>query len=145
MDDEEQIEQIEEEQEESMIEQVESQADAREDAGFDDSYGSPEEHNVENAHTFLKRAVFETDDTTKVANLKQAEIGTPQLPIRVWHNIALSFKMRGNDSLQKYCLAKAGITSDTSLGRDGTALRLAVTQRKDIRRIRSKDKDSDKK
>ena len=131
---------IEEEIEEGIVETVESQADAREDAELPEiqAYGSPEEVNQENVYTFLKRAVFDTPETFKVGNLKQPELGQPQIPVRVWLNIALSFKMRNSELLNQYCRDKANILTNTSLSRDATALKLAVTQKKEVLRTRQR-------
>jgi hypothetical protein len=132
---------IEEEIEEGTVETVEAQSDAREDAELPETpqnYGSPEEVTAENVYTFLKRAVFETPETFKVGNLKQPELGQPQIPVRTWLNIALSFKMRKRLGLNQYCRDKANILTDTSLSRDATALKLAVTQKKEVTRVRTR-------
>jgi hypothetical protein len=126
---------------------VEAQSDAREDAELPDiqSNGSPDEVTPENIHTFLKRAIFDTPETFKVANLKQPELGQPQIPVRVWLNIALSFKMRKRDGLNKYCREKANILTDTSLSRDATSLKLAVTQKKEVVRVRTRHQQEETK
>jgi hypothetical protein len=132
---------IEEEIEEGAVETAETQSDAREDAELPQDYGSPEEVTPENVHTFLKRAIFDTPYTTKVANLKQPELGQPQIPVRTWLNIALSFKMRNREGLNKYCMDKANIITDTSLSRDATSLKMAVTQKKEVVRLRHKTQE----
>lgn len=137
---------IEEEIEDAAVEQAETQSDAREDAELptdSTGYGSPEEVTPENVHTFLKRAIFDTPETFKVANLKQAELGQPQIPVRTWLNIALSFKMRDSSPLEIYCRDKANIITNTSLSRDATSLKLAVTQKKEVIRVRSKHQQTE--
>jgi hypothetical protein len=131
---------IEEEIEEGTVETVEAQSDAREDAELPETsnYGSPDEVTQHNVYTFLNRAIFDTPETFKVGNLKQPELGQPQIPVRVWLNIALSFETRGSELLNKYCRAKANILTDTSLSRDATALKIAVTQKKEVTRVRAR-------
>lgn len=135
---------IEEEIEEGAVEQAETQMDAREDAELPENYGSPDEVIPENVYTFLKRAIFETPETFKVGNLKQPELGQPQIPVRTWLNIALSFEKRGSSKLDEYCRAKANILTNTSLSRDATALKLAVTQKKEVLRTRARHMPEEK-
>ena len=141
---EDELQAIEEEMEEIAAETIEEQLDAKEDVGLnvdEQGYGSPDESTAENVHTFLKRAIFDVPETFKVSNLKQQELGQPQLPVRLWLNLGLSFSARGEEELSSYCKLKAGIISDTSLSRDGFALRTAVTTKKEIVRTRHKIPD----
>lgn len=95
-------------------------------------YGAPIPEEKHNAHSFINKVASE-DDTTKVGNLTQEEVGEPKLPLRTLKELALiSDKIIGNDDFKKYFLEKGEILTATSLSKDAKLITLAVIQKRQI-------------
>lgn len=85
-----------------------------------------------NVHTFLHK-VATANDTTKIGNLTEEELGTLKHPIRTHKSIALICKnIIGNDFLAKYFEAESEIATSTSLSRNGFLIKSATTTTRQI-------------
>ena len=90
----------------------------------------PDEKN--NVFTFLNN-VAKSEDTTKLGNLKEEELGTPILPLRSDKSLSLwSGDVMENQFLKNFFLKEAEITTSTSLSKDGFLSKLAVLNKKEI-------------
>ncbi len=86
----------------------------------------------QNVHSFLFN-VARADDTTKLGNLKEEEVGLPKLPVRTYKELALFCKDVGNMGyFHDYFMAKSEIMTSTSLSKDAKLIDLAVMNRKEI-------------
>lgn len=95
-------------------------------------YGSQQAETKQNVHTFLHN-VATAEDTTKLGNLKEDEIGLPSNPLRVYKNMALfANDIMENEELAKYFLDESEIITSTSLSKEALLLRLAVTQKREL-------------
>ncbi len=82
-----------------------------------------EKHSV---HSFLHK-VATADDTTKLGNLKEEEVGLPRLPLRTYKELALFCKEIANmNYFSNYFNKKAEILTSTSLSKEALLLKLAV-------------------
>ncbi len=90
---------------------------------------TPEEkHNV---HTFLHK-VATADDTTKLGNLKEEEVGLPRHPLRTYKELALFCDEVANMAyFSDYFNKKAEILTSTSLSKEALLLKLAVVTRRE--------------
>jgi len=83
-------------------------------------------------YTFLHN-VATADDTTKIGNLSQEELGLPQLPLRADKSLALwSGEVIENKFFQQFFEKEAENTTSTSLSKDGKLIGLAVLQRREM-------------
>lgn len=90
---------------------------------------APEEkHNV---HSFLTKVV-ENEDTTKIGNLSEEELGMPKLPVRSQQELALFAEATGQPFLAKFFKDEAEITLATSLSKEGKLIDLAVINRREV-------------
>ncbi len=88
-----------------------------------------EKHNV---HTFLHN-VATAQDTTKLGNLKEEEVGMPKLPLRTYKELALfSTEVANMPYFGEYFLKKSEILTSTSLSKDAKLVTLAVITRKEM-------------
>jgi len=102
------------------------------------SFPTPEEKY--NVHLFLHR-VATADDTTKVGNLKEEELGTPRHPLRASKEFALiSEKIIGNDFFKEYFEKESEILTSTSLSKEGFLIKQATTQTKQVADVTKKRK-----
>lgn len=98
----------------------------REALGFGASI-SEEKHNT---HSFLNK-VATSEDTTKVGNLTEDELGLPSKTLRTYHEMALiAEKIMGNTTLKDYYTAKGEIITATSLSKNAKLINLAVIQKR---------------
>jgi hypothetical protein len=90
---------------------------------------TPEEkHSV---HSFLHK-VATSDDTTKLGNLKEEEVGIPRLPLRTYKELALFCRdVADMDYYADYFDKKAEILTATSLSKEGFLAKLAVITRRE--------------
>ncbi|KKM99392.1 hypothetical protein LCGC14_1148240 [marine sediment metagenome] len=87
-----------------------------------------EKHSV---HSFLHK-VATADDTTKLGNLKEEEVGLPKLPLRTYKELALFCKEIANmEYFSDYFNKKAEILTSTSLSKEALLLKLAVVIRRE--------------
>lgn len=83
-------------------------------------------------HSFLT-SVVRTDDTTKLGNLKEEEIGTPRISLRGLKELQLfSKEIAEEDEWADYFGKLAEIQTSTSLSEKALLSRLAVTQKKEL-------------
>lgn len=95
-----------------------------------------------NAFTFLTNIAL-ADNTTKVGNLKDEELGIPRLPVRSDLSLALwSKEVMNNPFFGKYFAEEAEITTSTSLSRDGFLPKLAVLQKKELADVTKHKKEN---
>lgn len=88
-----------------------------------------EKHNV---HSFLYK-VATSDDTTKLGNLTEEELGVPSKNLRTYKEMALiSDKLMDNGTLKDYYTAKSEIITATSLSKNAKLINLAVIQKRVI-------------
>lgn len=80
MSDQEELEQMEEEMQDMKDDDQQDQFENSME--FHEGYGPPEQEERRNAHTFLHRSVFEEDDTVRLTNLDQEELGRPLFNVR---------------------------------------------------------------
>lgn len=95
-------------------------------------YGEyPKEEEKHNIFTFFKKVIL-MKDTTRVANLKDDEIGLAKVPVRTLQGLSLYCKEVGLSGLGRYFEKEAHILTDTSLGREGFIPKLAVTTKREM-------------
>lgn len=81
-------------------------------------------------YSFLNK-VATSEDTTKVGNLKEEELGEPSKTLRTYKEMALiAKKLMDNDVLEEYYIAKGEIITSTSLSKDAKLINLAVIQKR---------------
>ena len=98
-----------------------------------------EKHNV---FTFLTNIAV-ADDTTKIGNLKEEELGMPSLPVRSDKSLALwSGEVMDNPFFEKFFSTESEITTSTSLSRDGFLPKLGVLQKREIADVTKKQKQN---
>lgn len=87
-----------------------------------------EKHSV---HTFLHK-VATSDDTTKLGNLKEEEVGLARHPLRTYKELALFCRdVADMDYFADYFDKKAEILTSTSLSKEALLLKLAVVIRRE--------------
>lgn len=95
----------------------------------------PEEK--QNVHTFL-HSVAIAEDTTKVGNLTEEEIGLPKLPLRTYKELAVFCEeVLGKKTFAEYFRKKGEILTATSLSKEAKLLNLAVTTTRQVTAIPS--------
>ena len=82
--------------------------------------------------TFLHNVAI-ADDTTKIGNLNQDELGMPQLPLSTDKSLGLwCSEVMENPFFAKFFNMEGEITTSTSLSKDAKLISLAVLQRREI-------------
>ena len=77
--------------------------------------------------------VATADDTTKIGNLSQEELGMPTLPLRTDKSLGLwCSEIMENPVFANYFAKEAEITTSSSLSKDAKLINLAVLQRREI-------------
>ena len=95
-----------------------------------------------NVHLFLHR-VATSDDTTKVAFLKEEEVGVPLNHVRGLKEFALiSSDIIGNEFFRDYFLKESENITATSLSREGFLVKQATTQTKRLADITKPKKEN---
>lgn len=98
-----------------------------------------EKHNV---HLFLHK-VATSDDTTKLGNLSETEVGLPRLTLRAYKELALiSDTIMDNAVISKYYKDNAEILTSTSLSKDAKLISLAVLQKRQIEDVTKPKKEN---
>jgi hypothetical protein len=93
-----------------------------------------------NIHSFFTR-VIQNPSTIRIGNVKEEELGNPQLTIRGLKELELFCKEIEKDKLwESYFNKMAEIQTETSLSKDGFLLRLSVTQKKELADVTPKRK-----
>lgn len=107
-------------------------------------YGSSTSEGKHNTHSFLYN-VATAQDTTRLGNLTDEEIGKLDNPIRAYKFLALfADKIMKKDGLKDFFNSRSGIGTDTSLSRQGFLTKLAVVTRKELADVSPKDKKKNK-
>ena len=95
-----------------------------------------------NAHTFL-HAVSVSDDTTKTGFLTADELGSPNLPVRTFKELANFCKEVGSmNEFSEYFLKNSEIITATSLSREAKLLDSAVITRRQIEDVTKRKKEN---
>ncbi len=98
-----------------------------------------EKHSV---HSFLHK-VATAEDTTKLGNLKEEEVGLPKLPLRTYKELALFCREIANmEYFSKYFEQKGEILTSTSLSKEALLLKLAVVIRREQSNILKAPKEN---
>lgn len=91
-----------------------------------------EKHTV---HSFLHK-VATAEDTTKLGNLKEEEVGIPHLPLRTYKDLALFCNEIADMTYYgEYFRKKGEILTATSLSKEAMLLKLAVVTKKETSQI----------
>ena len=86
----------------------------------------------QNVHSFFTD-IIKSDDTTKVGNLDEDELGKPKLPVRTYKELELFCRdIANNVVFADYLKNLSEIQTSTSLSKDGLLVRLSVTQKKEL-------------
>jgi len=127
------------EDEKLELEELESEARERQlEAAEQASYGYPEEIEKPSAFQFFNK-VLSVEDSSKVGNLRNEELGGTRLSVRDYLTLANFQRSLGHKRVAEYFERKAEISTKTSLSRDGFLMNLAVTQRKESRKSKLKE------
>ena len=103
-----------------------------------ESGSAPTPEDKYNVHLFLHR-VATADDTTKVGNLDETELGKPLFSVRALKDMALiSRDLIGNAELQKSYNDEAEIITATSLSKEGFLVKQATTTTRQIADVTKK-------
>lgn len=112
--------------EDSIDDQTEKGLEAQDEHG-----PYPEAEEKKDVLRHIQDTVLKGTHKFKTANLVWEELGRPNFSVRFWINLANASKQLFDMNLvSEYCLAKAAVTSETSLSRDGYINDLTVTSRK---------------
>lgn len=85
-----------------------------------------------NLHSFFTK-VITNKDTTRVGNLNQDELGTPNLPVRTYKELSLFCSDVANQSyMADYFSKMSEIQTSTSLAKEGFLMKLAVTIKNEL-------------
>jgi len=117
---------IEDNEEDEAETQLEDQAEQQKEIYDEQAQEFQEKSDLYNL--FWK--VVESDDSSKVGNVKDAELGTLNITIRDCQKIALLADTLGHPGFAKFFRAQAEIVLSTSASKDGWLPELFVTQRK---------------
>jgi hypothetical protein len=98
-----------------------------EDDNTTPEYTPPQAEQKDNIFRFF-RHILDTYDTTRIARLRDNELGASRLGVRHWQEIATFSKAMNLDKVSDYCNARSQIISATSMSRDGFWAQLFVTQ-----------------
>lgn len=83
-------------------------------------------------HSFLTN-VIKADDTTKMGNLTQDELGNPKVPFRTFKQLeAFSEDIYGDKSWAEWFRRLGEIHTASSLSKDAILLKAAITQKKEL-------------
>jgi len=93
---------------------------------------TPTPDEKQTVHSFLHNVAI-ADDTTKLGNLKEEEVGTPKLPQRTYLELALFCKEIANmEYFHDYFRKKAEILTSSSLSKEAKLISLAVVTRREV-------------
>lgn len=106
------------------------------------SSDSPKSKDKDNQYKFF-RDILTLNDTTRVGNLQNMEMGAMKLGVRHYQEIATYAKMEGLSKVHDYLMVKSQIVTATSMSKKGFWSELFMTQIK--REKKDKPKDEKKK
>ncbi len=143
------------------MEDIEAMEDYQEDQAWDnaqnqiednsewqEAYGAPEPEERQNAHSFLHRATFDSDDTTKTSWLSESELGRPLFSVRFLLDMEdiskfyidpLAKQLNVENKIADYFLQKIHNTTDSGMSNKGFAMNLNVTRKMDTTRRKMKE------
>jgi len=146
---EEDIEDLEETQEESMLDSEEDRMNLSEE--MQHLYGSPEPEEVLNQHAFLDKATFKSNDTVRTTLLTDPELGRPLFSVRFLMDLKdlakhyfddmltnLGMKPEKDNKIAIYFENKIQNITESGMSRDGFAMNLNVTKKMDATRTKIK-------
>ncbi len=134
---------------EELEEMQETQEDMGEDAQeeqllnsqeFQEAYGSPEPEEKQNQHSFLHKSAFDTNDTVRITNLNEFELGKPMFSVRFLLDMEdiskfyLDKMAKEHDiinNISNYFRQKILNITDSGMSRDGFTALLNVTKKMD--------------
>ena len=90
-------------------------------------WDAPSHEVKDNIYKFF-RDVLKEEDSTRIGNVKDEELGRATKSIRALHNIADYAEVEELDKVSEYIRNKALTITSTSMSRKGWFLSLAVTQ-----------------
>ncbi len=117
-------------------------------AEWQDAYGSPEPDEQQNAHTFIHKATFDSDDTVRTTWLSESELGRPLFSVRFLLDMEdiskfyidpLAKRMKVENRIADYFANKIQNTTDSGMSNKGFAMNLNVTRKMDTTRRKVKD------
>lgn len=106
----------------------------------DSGYGSPSPEKKDNILK-LFRDMISSEDSRKIANLSNVELGQPKLGVRHYLDIAAYAEAEGLDKVSDYLKAKAEIVLSTSMSKQGWFGNLVVTQIKKEQKVKEPKKE----
>lgn len=105
-------------------------------------FGAPIPEEKHNVHSFLNK-VATSEDTTKVGNLTQEEVGMPRLNLRTYKELSLiANDIMDNTFIGDYYDKEAEILTSTSLSKDAKLISLAVMQKRQIEDVTKPRKEN---
>ena len=142
----EEIEAMEDYQEEQAWEGEQNRME--DSADWQEAYGAPEPEEKQNAHTFIHKATFESDDTVRTTWLSESELGRPLFSVRFlldMEDIAkfyidpIAKNLKVENKIADYFANKIQNTTDSGMSNKGFAMNLNVTRKMDSSRHRARD------
>lgn len=136
------MEDLQEEQSEAM---QENQAELSEE--MKELYGTPNQEEKQNQHSFLHKATFENDNTIRTTYLNQNEIGRPDFSVRFLQSIKTISEQELDEITEKIgCLniiaqyfdAKIKNITDSGMSNEGFAMKLNVTRNINTTKIKKR-------
>ncbi len=133
----EELEEYKEIQEDAADDTQEDQFDNNQD--YQESYGSPEPEEKHNQHTFLSNAV-KSDDTVRVTNLNEFELGKPMFSVRFLLDMEdiskfyldeMAKENKIENNISNYFRQKILNITDSGMSKDGFTMNLNVTKKMD--------------
>jgi hypothetical protein len=97
---------------------------------WDENYGNYPQHKKPDSLFSLFKRVWNTQDSTKVANLNKTELGDLGISVRDCQRIALLSNVLHHSKFATYFLDQAETTLSTSMSKDGWFVELFVTSKK---------------
>ena len=141
---------LEDDKEDDLQETLEDQYGMTKDV--QESYADFDKDEKHNAHSFLHRATFESDDTTRTTWLAEHEIGKPHFTVRTLLDLediskyyldpfikAMGMSPQRNNGISNYFRAKVLNITDSGMSNKGFAMNLNVTQKRDSTKQRIKE------
>lgn len=98
----------------------------------------------DNSFSFFTK-IIQNDDTTRIGNVSQENLGNPQWTLRSLKELELFCKnIKKDDAWSNWFKGMAEITTSTSLSREGFLVRASQTQKKELADVTPKEKKPNK-
>ena len=101
----------------------------------DSGFGSPSTAQKDSLYKFC-RDILKIEDTTRIGNLTNAELGITKLGVRHYQEIAAYAEAEGLDIVGKYLMNKSQIITSTSMSRKGFWAQLFFTNIKQEKKVK---------